>query len=273
MGQRHKTCQPPPPCAAHDDGGVRYSYSCGYHTKGYRRDRRRRESSFPLSPVPTVVGDDKPYLPDKGTNDCDKPGWCSGPSYDPVTVVTRVQIPLRASPRFGVCRCLPGWCSGPSYDPVTVVTRVQIPLRAYSVAANRRAKRVDTGGDESFRGDLNPISRAQRPTGASTSDSGSNPAPGVFCRRRSASGATRHRRQRTPFENRLRERRLARPATTRAAPEARPPATPSSRRDRRRCRPACARRTSRGPSRRRRPACRGRTRLRGRRRSRPRYRR
>ena len=24
----------------------------------------------------------------------------------------------------------PGWCSGPSYDPVTVVTRVQIPLRA-----------------------------------------------------------------------------------------------------------------------------------------------
>ena len=25
----------------------------------------------------------------------------------------------------------PGWCSGPSYDPVTVVTRVQIPLRAY----------------------------------------------------------------------------------------------------------------------------------------------
>gem|GEM_PF-6740180 len=25
-----------------------------------------------------------------------KPGWCSGLSYDPVTVVTRVQIPLRA---------------------------------------------------------------------------------------------------------------------------------------------------------------------------------
>lgn len=25
----------------------------------------------------------------------------------------------------------PGWCSGPSYDPVTVVTRVQIPPRAY----------------------------------------------------------------------------------------------------------------------------------------------
>jgi hypothetical protein len=24
----------------------------------------------------------------------------------------------------------PGWCSGPSYNPVTVVTRVQIPLRA-----------------------------------------------------------------------------------------------------------------------------------------------
>ena len=25
-----------------------------------------------------------------------KPGWCSGRSYDPVTVVTRVQIPPRA---------------------------------------------------------------------------------------------------------------------------------------------------------------------------------
>ena len=56
--------------------------------------RRRRLS---LSPVTTVAGDDKPYLPDRGTNGCDKPGWCSGPSYDPVTVVTRVQIPLRAS--------------------------------------------------------------------------------------------------------------------------------------------------------------------------------
>ena len=161
MFQPHKAFQASPPRTAHDDGGVRYSHSCGYHTKGYRRCRstvrrlRKRNprhctrlaaftaasldrtsvsapTPLPLSLVTIVVGDDKPYLPDRGTNDCDKPGWCSGPSYDPVTVVTRVQIPLRASPRFGVCRCLPGWCSGPSYDPVTVVTRVQIPLRAFS---------------------------------------------------------------------------------------------------------------------------------------------
>ena len=31
-----------------------------------------------------------------------RPGWCSGPSYDPVTVVTRVQIPPRALLRFHV---------------------------------------------------------------------------------------------------------------------------------------------------------------------------
>ncbi len=29
------------------------------------------------------------------------------------------------------CVIRPGWCSGPSYDPVTVVTRVQIPPRAF----------------------------------------------------------------------------------------------------------------------------------------------
>jgi hypothetical protein len=59
------------------------------------------------------------------------PGWCSGPSYDPVTVVTRVQIPPRALSVPQTHFSKPGWCSGPSYDPVTVVTRVQIPPRAY----------------------------------------------------------------------------------------------------------------------------------------------
>ena len=37
----------------------------------------------------------------------------------------------------------PGWCSGPSYDPVTVVTRVQIPLRAFSAVATTIEERSD----------------------------------------------------------------------------------------------------------------------------------
>ncbi len=154
-----------------------------------RRPRRgsrsaHRQPRLSLSPVTTVAGDDKPYLPDRGTNECDKPGWCSGPSYDPVTVVTRVQIPLRASPRFGVCRCLPGWCSGPSYDPVTVVTRVQIPLRAFST--NNSASAASRSSETLAQG-FEPYQSRAASNASEPSDSGSNPAPGVFCRRQSTS--------------------------------------------------------------------------------------
>ena len=43
---------------------------------------------------------------------------------------------LRVYPGKNCCRS-PGWCSGPSYDPVTVVTRVQIPPRALSRSQRR----------------------------------------------------------------------------------------------------------------------------------------
>ena len=147
MGQRNKTCQPAPPRAAHDDGACDTLTHAGIIQKT-TADIGSAPAVSPLVPVPTVVSDDKPYLPDRGTNDCDKPGWCSGPSYDPVTVVTRVQIPLRA------------FLSTPTTSEERSDERV-------------RRRRTQTKG-------LNPISRAQRPTGASTSDSGSNPAPGVF---------------------------------------------------------------------------------------------
>jgi hypothetical protein len=188
--------------------GVRYSYTRGNPTKEYRRGRRWRARS-PLSPVPTAADDDKPYLPDRGTNDCDKPGWCSGPSYDPVTVVTRVQIPLRASPRSGRCRCLPGWCSGPSYDPVTVVTRVQIPLRAFLLSQLR----ARSASDER-------VPRQQKPSKGFESGSEASATSGttvVQIPLRAYSVA-----------NRPRSDAFAR-ATGRAAPEAPPPATPSSR--------------------------------------------
>ena len=44
----------------------------------------------------------------------------------------------------------PGWCSGPSYDPVTVVTRVQIPLRAFSdfTTTSNRASGCEYGRNQ-----------------------------------------------------------------------------------------------------------------------------
>ena len=52
---------------------------------------------------------------------------------------------LSTPPGYPVMRS-PGWCSGPSYDPVTVVTRVQIPPRAYFCGdpASRKYPRRDS---------------------------------------------------------------------------------------------------------------------------------
>ena len=69
-----------------------------------------------------------------------KPGWCSGPSYNPVTVVTRVQIPLRAFSRIQLHE-RPACCAASisefenrlSADLNQIVertTEVQIPLRS-----------------------------------------------------------------------------------------------------------------------------------------------
>ena len=69
-----------------------------------------------------------------------KPGWCSGPSYNPVTVVTRVQIPLRAFSRIQLHE-RPAYCaasisefenrlSADLNQRANVVSEVQIPLRS-----------------------------------------------------------------------------------------------------------------------------------------------
>ena len=62
--------------------------------------------------------------------------------------------------------CEPGWCSGPSYDPVTVVTRVQIPPRALSADANSQARSVATNEhrrQRNAKGDLNQRAVCRRP--------------------------------------------------------------------------------------------------------------
>ena len=216
-----------------------------------RKSRSRTPPS--LSPVHTLADDDKPYLPDRGTKERDKPGWCSGPSYDPVTVVTRVQIPLRASPFSGRRRRLPGWCSGPSYDPVTVVTRVQIPLRASSFFASRRAVSTAnpepiSAADEPFHRDLNQgVKRAERAERLWFNSRSGRLLSSPVDERRARRTASRH-------TGALRPETAIIPAAT----AARRPAVPSCRPDRRPPRREPGRRTSRGPSTRLRRGCRAR---------------
>ena len=74
----------------------------------------------------------------------------------------------------------PGWCSGPSYDPVTVVTRVQIPLRASfccdQLPSDECNEERGTVATKRHSGDLN-LRTSER---SERSPPGSNPAPGVF---------------------------------------------------------------------------------------------
>ena len=88
-----------------------------------------------------------------------KPGWCSGPSYNPVTVVTRVQIPLRAFSRIQLHE-RPAYCAasisefenrlsadlnqGVEQTTVSGTTEVQIPLRSVCFKRDTtRAEQVD----------------------------------------------------------------------------------------------------------------------------------